>query len=150
MDSNSDNDVVEIPVIEDDDDRKPAARKKGPHVSKQSAKELLAITMEKTTEAAEAIMQAQITKHELADIGSYIDIIKTAVPREFSETGSATFNNDVEKNLLESVEVRKGLRQMVNICVAVVDIFCACGMDMFTGSEFGITRCIQLVMSKFE
>lgn len=45
-------------------------------------------------------------------------------------------------------KVRQGLEQMVEISISVIDVFCICNKDIFSGKNLGVTRAIQLLMSK--
>ena len=43
---------------------------------------------------------------------------------------------------------RSGLQNMIDICIVIVDIFCICDMDMFSGNRYGVTSTLQLLMSE--
>ena len=54
----------------------------------------------------------------------------------------------VENHLMRSSEVRKGLQQMVNQSISLVDLFSFYKEQVFSMEKDGITKAIQFLMSK--
>lgn len=52
------------------------------------------------------------------------------------------------KGLWKSRVVRSGLQNMIDICIIIVDIFCFCDIDIFSGERIGATKTLQLLMSE--
>ena len=96
----------------------------------------------------ERIMEHGMQQYTTTEIERYLEVVEAAVPRDFYTQFSIANVENVKSNLFRRADARKGLGQMVNICLAVVDLFCFCKIDMFTGSALGITHWIQVAMSK--
>lgn len=54
----------------------------------------------------------------------------------------------VEKQLMRSQKVRAGLLEMVNHSITLVDLFSFYTEEVFSKTDVGITKTIQLLMSK--
>ena len=56
----------------------------------------------------------------------------------------------VTENLVRSRDARLGLCQMADVCLSIVDLFCLCKIDIFSGvkKDGGISRCIWQLMGR--
>jgi hypothetical protein len=56
----------------------------------------------------------------------------------------------VTDNLVRSGDARLGLCQMADVCLSIVDLFCLCKIDIFSGTKMGggISRCIWQLMGR--
>ena len=113
------------------------------------AKECVSQAVAENAAEMEKIMNQGISLHGMKDIKQYLKIVESAVPKAFFTQPSSAGLEKVESNIVSLPNARKGLRQMVDICIAIVDLFCTCKIDMFTGGAVGITYWIQVAMSKF-
>lgn len=156
VDSDSEDDEVEIiPVVEDDDDRKMPAKKSVANASRLKAAvqgedvDVEALVKEGVDRTAlKNAEDGEIRRFNLVPIASYQELISKAVSAEFYKRNGPEETKKIEKNLFRSDDARKGLHRMVNINIQIVDLFMKCGMDVFTGQKPGITRYLQMLMSK--
>jgi hypothetical protein len=56
----------------------------------------------------------------------------------------------VTDNLVRSQDARLGLCQMADVCLSIVNLFCLCKIDIFSGARVdgGISRCIWQLMGR--
>ena len=125
---------------ESEEDRKPAAVETGVETDKQRQDVVeMCVTqaVSKSLDETEGFMKLGMQQYRMEEVRAYFRIVQTAGP------------DNVERTLISSAEARKGLSQMVNISVAIVDLFCLCKIDLFTGDALGITKWIQAVICKY-
>lgn len=88
------------------------------------------------------------------DIRSFtkIDKYKTEVAVA-AEKDRTTANSPAIAKLMKSETVRKGIFQMTKVCITIIDLFCLCDIDIFSGADTknggGLTNYMQQVTSKY-
>ena len=139
------------PDSELDEDTKPAAVENPVEMDTQRLElvdKCVSKAVSVNSKEMDRIMDHGIHQFPTKEIDRYLEIVEAAVPKAFYNKLSIANMDNVKSNLISGADARVGLRQMVNICVAVVDLFCTCKIDMFTGQSLGITQWIQVAMSK--
>lgn len=116
--------------------------------SKKIAKDCLEIAEAKGKDD----MKDTIEKGLLRRSYKHIDLYKAEIAPFAAEEIQITAKNTVGATLMKSKSVREGMFEMIEVCLSIIDLFCLCNVDMFTGEEKqkggGLTKYIQQVTSK--
>lgn len=106
---------------------------------------------DKAVEETMAAEEKQLEK--ISRVGVDITYGNKGIEQYLEEIVKYSFYTDDEvlqngKRLLKSQIARMGLQQMVDICIAVVDIFSFLDVDVFAGDSKGPTKAMQSLMSE--
>ena len=81
-------------------------------------------------------------------IDKYQQEVSKAV--DYSVCDPSIIKTYVTEKLVRSPDARLGLCQMADVCLSIVDLFCLCKIDIFSGTRVGggISRCIWQLMGR--
>jgi hypothetical protein len=124
-----------------------------PAVNDENVVEIAKMCLEVSKQAEKKYVDGIVVKGLTLRAYEMIDKYQQEVSKAVEEDimcDPSSMKTYVKANLLRSLDARLGLCQMADVCLSIVDLFCLCKIDIFSGVRMdgGISICIWQLMGR--